>query len=65
MISASNWREDNVMNGPKGASIAVDAFFDNFTCAALFRKLRIPGESRRQVNPQMLDEIWMAFGNGF
>jgi len=38
-------------------SIAMDAFFDNLTCAALFGKLRIPGSPREIVDPRSLKEF--------
>ncbi len=46
------------MKRPKAASIAIDAFYDNFTCAALFRKLRIPGSPREIVDPRPAHTFW-------
>jgi len=46
------------MNRPKATSIAIDAFYDNFTCAALFRKLRIPGSPREIVDPRSVHIFW-------
>lgn len=40
-------------------SIAVDAFFDTFTCAALFGRLRIPGSPREMIDPRAVDMFWM------
>lgn len=62
LVSASNVREDNVMNRPKPASIAVDAFYDNFTCAALFGKLRIPGSPRETVDIRPANVFWADLG---
>jgi len=45
------------MNRPKLGSIAVDAFYDNFTCGALFGKLRIPGSPRQAIDPRSLNEF--------
>ncbi|MGA3370991.1 MAG: hypothetical protein ABSC48_04440 [Terracidiphilus sp.] len=47
------------MNRPKLGSIAADAFFDNFTCAALFGRLRIPGSPREIIDPRPVDIFWM------
>jgi hypothetical protein len=38
-------------------SIAMDAFFDNFTLAALFGKIRIPGSPAEPVDPRSLKEF--------
>jgi hypothetical protein len=38
------------MKRPKVRNIAVDAFFDNFMCAALFGRLRIPGSPREIID---------------
>jgi hypothetical protein len=46
------------MNRPKVASIAIDAFYDNFTCAALFRKLRIPGSPEEVIDPRPVRSFW-------
>jgi hypothetical protein len=51
-------RESDVMNRRKVTSIAVDAFYDNFTCAALFRKLRIPGSPREIIDPRPVHTFW-------
>lgn len=40
-------------------SIAVDAFFDNFTCAALFGRLRIPGSPREMIDPRPVNIFWV------
>jgi len=45
------------MKRPKVGSIAIDAFYDNFSCAALFGKLRIPGAPREIVDPRSLKEF--------
>ena len=50
------------MNRPKPASIAVDAFYDNFTCAALFKKLRIPGSPRERVDTRPANVFWADLG---
>jgi hypothetical protein len=42
------------------AQIAVDAFFDNFSMAALFGKLRIPGAPRLAIDPRSLAEYLSA-----
>jgi hypothetical protein len=47
------------VNRPKLGSIAADAFFDNFTCAALFGRLRIPGSPREIIDPRPVDIFWM------
>jgi hypothetical protein len=47
------------MNRPKVASIAIDAFYDNFTCAALFRKLRIPGSPEEVIDPRPVRSFWL------
>lgn len=62
LVSASNACEDGVMNRPKPASIAADAFYDNFTCAALFRKLRIPGSPREKVDTRPANVFWADMG---
>jgi hypothetical protein len=62
MVNASNMREGNVMNRPKPASIAVDAFYDNFTCAALFGKLRIPGSPPETVDTRPANVFWADLG---
>ena len=46
------------MKRQRAASIAVDAFYDNFTCAALFQKLRIPGSPGRIVDPRSVHTFW-------
>jgi hypothetical protein len=46
------------MNRPRVASIAIDAFYDNFTCAALFRKLRIPGSPEEIIDPRPVRTFW-------
>jgi hypothetical protein len=45
------------MNRPKLGAIATDAFFDNFTLASLFGKLRIPGAPRELVDPRPLKHV--------
>lgn len=45
------------MKRPKISSIAIDAFYDNFSCAALFGKLRIPGAPQELVDPRSLKEF--------
>ncbi|MGA9070636.1 MAG: hypothetical protein WB424_10305 [Terracidiphilus sp.] len=45
------------MKRPKVSNIALDAFYDNFSCAALFGKLRIPGAPREIVDPRSLKEF--------
>ncbi len=47
------------MNRPKAANIAIDAFYDNFTCAALFRKLRIPGSPAEIIDPRPVRMFWV------
>ena len=47
------------MKRQKVRNIAVDAFFDNFTCAALFGRLRIPGSPREIIDPRPVDIFWM------
>jgi hypothetical protein len=47
------------MNRPRVASIAIDAFYDNFTCAALFRKLRIPGSPQEVIDPRPVRSFWV------
>jgi hypothetical protein len=47
------------MKRRKVRSIAVDAFFDNFTCAALFGRLRIPGAPRAIIDSRPADIFWM------
>jgi hypothetical protein len=46
------------MNRSRVAGIAIDAFYDSFTCAALFRKLRIPGSPREVVDPRPARTFW-------
>jgi hypothetical protein len=46
------------MNRRKVAAIAVDAFYDNFTCAALFQKLRIPGSPKQAIDPRPVHTFW-------
>src|SRR5579863_5692746 len=50
------------MNRPKPASIAIDAFYDAFTCSSLFRKLRIPGSPRETVDPRPARVFWVDLG---
>lgn len=45
------------MSRPKAVDIVADAFFDNFTLAALFGKLRIPGAPIAAVDPRGLIEF--------
>jgi len=45
------------MKRPTLDSIALDAFFDNFTCAALFGRLRIPGAPTQIIDPRSFDEF--------
>lgn len=46
------------MTRPRATSIVIDAFYDNFTCAALFRKIRIPGSPKEVVDPRSAHEFW-------
>lgn len=50
--------EGDVMNRRKVAGIAVDAFYDSFTCAALFGKLRIPGSPKQIIDPRPVHTFW-------
>jgi hypothetical protein len=45
------------MKRPKIRSIATDAFFDNFSFAALFGKIRIPASPRSIMDPRSLREF--------
>ena len=45
------------MNRPKSVGILADAFFDNFSCAAIFGRLRIPGSPRQIVDPRSLEQF--------
>jgi hypothetical protein len=45
------------MNRPKLGSIAIDAFYDAFTCAALFGRLRIPGAPPELIDPRPLKKF--------
>jgi len=47
------------MKRRKVGSIAVDAFFDNLSCAALFGRLRIPGAPLEIVDSRPADIFWM------
>jgi hypothetical protein len=47
------------MKRRKVGSIAVDAFFDTFSCAALFGRLRIPGAPREIIDSRPADIFWM------
>jgi hypothetical protein len=47
------------MKRPRGSSIGIDAFYDNFTCAALFRKLRISGAPREIIDPRSARTFWV------
>jgi hypothetical protein len=47
------------MKRRKVGSIAVDAFFDNFSCAALFGRLRIPGSPREIIDPRTVIIFWI------
>lgn len=47
------------MKRRKIKSIAIDAYFDNFTCAAIFGRLRIPGAPRKIVDSRPADIFWM------
>jgi hypothetical protein len=47
------------MNRPRASSIAIDSFYDNFTCVALFRKLRIPGSPREVIDPRPARTFWV------
>ena len=49
----------DVMNRPRASSIGIDAFYDNFTCAALFRKLRIPGSPKEIIDPRPARTFWV------
>ena len=44
------------MNRKRLGNIAADAFFDNFSFAGLFTRLRIPGAPREIVDPRSLAE---------
>jgi hypothetical protein len=46
------------MNRPQVSSIAIDAFYDNFTCAALFQKLRVPGAPEAIIDPRTVHSFW-------
>jgi len=46
------------MNRPRVTSIAIDAFYDSFMCAALFKKLRIPGSPEEIVDPRPVRAFW-------
>jgi hypothetical protein len=37
----------------------IDAFYDNFTCSALFRKLHIPGSPREIIDPRPARTFWV------
>jgi hypothetical protein len=58
------------MSKSKLAQIATDAFFDNFSFAALFGKLNLPVAPDRLIDPRSLDEylahppvhIWLELG---
>jgi hypothetical protein len=45
------------MNRATTGRNAIDAFFDNFSCAALFGKLHIPGAPREIVDLRTLKEF--------
>jgi hypothetical protein len=45
------------MNRPKAIDIVADAFFDNFSGAAIFGRLRIPGSPREIVDPRPLEQF--------
>jgi len=45
-------------NRRRVATIAIDAFYDNFTCAALFGKLRVPGSPQEVFDPRPAREFW-------
>ena len=45
------------MNRATAGRIAVDAFFDSFSCAALFGKLRIPGAPREIVDLRTVEQF--------
>jgi hypothetical protein len=45
------------VNKSKLGTIAIDAFFDNFSFAALFGKLPIPRVPRLVVDPRSLDQF--------
>src|SRR5580658_4672997 len=47
------------MSRRKGLGIAIDAFYDNFTCAALFGKLRLPGSPEEIIDPRPVREFWV------
>jgi hypothetical protein len=47
------------MNRPRVGTIAIDAFYDNFSCASLFRKLRIPGSPEEIVDPRSARTFWV------
>ena len=46
------------MKRQNAANVAVDAFYDNFTCVALFRKLRIPGSPKEIIDPRLAHTFW-------
>lgn len=46
------------MNRPRVAGIAIDAFYDSFTCSALFRRLRIPGSPEETIDPRPVRTFW-------
>jgi hypothetical protein len=45
------------MKKRKLESIAADAFFDNFSLAVLFGRLRIPGAPKMAVDPRTLEQF--------
>jgi len=45
------------MNRPRPIDIAADAFFDNFSFAALFGRLRIPGSPREIVDHRSIEQF--------
>jgi hypothetical protein len=59
VVSTSNDSEGDTMSRPRVTSIAVDSFFDNFTCAALFGRLRIPGSPREIIDTRPVDIFWI------
>jgi hypothetical protein len=50
------------MSRPKPTSIAIDAFYDSFTCAALFKRLRIPGSPEEKVDIRPANVFWADMG---
>jgi hypothetical protein len=47
------------MSRPRAVSVSIDAFYDNFTCAALFHRLHIPGAPKEIVDPRPAHTFWV------